>query len=254
MWYNFFCKHEYEKRLAVLMAKMIRDKDSLSFKEATANMTVKEKIGYIWEYYKWIILGSSTIILVIFSMTHAFLTRMDPYLNITFINGFEYTLHSFEQPDLDVEDEAIDLSEETFFPEPPAGIWVDFEMIPTLEDLLLDDRQQSNYEITVQQLGINFETISVFATHTGAGVIDIIITYIPDLHAMVEVGHFQNISDLGWDIPAHKMHNEYAIYLRYFPIFDDYTMAADDHDLVLGISTTTQRIESIENFFDILLD
>ena len=233
------------------MAKLMRDKDRLSFKEATANMTGKEKIGYIWEYYKWFILGGVVIVSVIFSMTHAFLTQMDPYLNIIFVSGFEHTVSAFEPLDLD-EDELADLDAEDFFTEPPIGIWVDDEIVPILEGLLLSDEQLSNYEIIAQQLGINFETIPVFTTHTGAGVIDIIITYIQDLYAMTEIGHFQNISDLGWDIPVDRMHNEYAVYLRYFPIFDDYVAAPDD--LVVGISATTRYLENVENFFEILLD
>ena len=231
------------------MAKVMRDKDRLSFKEATANMKNIEKISYIWEYYKWMILGSISVFLVVFAMIHAFLTQTDSYLNITFLSGFEYTVNLFEQPDLEAEDELVDLMEA---PEPPIGIWVDFEMIPTLEDLLLNDETLNNYEIAAQQLGINFETIPVFITHTGAGVLDIIVTYIPDLHIMAEIGHFLNIADLSWEIPAHKMHNEYAVYFRYFSIFNDYVKAPSE--LVLGISATTRHIENIENFFEVLLD
>jgi len=228
------------------MAKAMRDKDSLSFKEATANMTGKEKIEYIWEYYKWFILGGSALTFIIFSMLHAFATQADPYLTITFVSGFEHTISSFAPLDLEADSEFL----EELLPEAPVGIWVDFEIAPTLEDLLLNEGQQRD-GIAVQQLGINFETLPVFTTHTGAGVIDIIVTYIPDLHAMVEIGHFENLSDLGWDIPAAKMHNDYAIYLRYFPIFDDYIAAPDD--LVLGISATTRYIENIEDFFKALL-
>ena len=234
------------------MAKMERDKDRLSFKEATAAMGGKEKIGYIWEYYKWIILGGIALFFVTFSMVHAFLTQMDSHLNISFISGFEYTMSAFGSLDFEAEDDPADLDAEYFLTEPPPSIWVDFEIIPILENLLLNDEELTGYDIIVQQLGINFETIPVFTTHTGAGVIDIIITYIPDLYAMAEIGHFRNISDLGWNIPVDKMHNEYAVYLRYFPIFNNYVAASAD--LVLGISATTRYIENVENFFEILLD
>jgi len=231
------------------MARVVRDKDRLSFKEATATMGGKEKIGYIWEYYKWIILGGIAFFFVAFSMIHAFLTQVDSYLNISFVSGFEHTMSAFEPLDFD---EPANLDADDFFAESPPGIWVDFEIVPKLEGLLLDDEQLTNYDIIVQQLGINFETIPVFTTHIGAGVIDIIVTYIPDLHVMAEIGHFLNISDLGWDVPMYKMHNEYSIYLRYFPIFNNYVAAPDD--LVLGISATTRYIENVKNFFEMLLD
>lgn len=229
------------------MAKNRRDKDTVSFKEATINMSSKEKLSYIWEYYKWIILGSITATLMIVSIAHTMLTRTHQYLNIMFTSGFEHTLNAFGQPDLDEEAELVDL------PEPPLSLWVDFDIASILEDLLIDEKQlNNNYEILVQHLALNVETIPVFTTHAGAGVLDIIVTSIPDLQAMAEIGHFKNIFDLGLDIDAHKMHNEYAIYLRHFPIFNNYVMAEDD--LVLGISATTANIENIKNFFNLLLE
>lgn len=230
------------------MAKKIRDKDSLSFREATAYMSRKEKIGYIWEYYRWIILGIVAIFLVVTSMMYAFLTQMETHLYLTFLSGFEHTLGSFVQLD----ESGIDLSQIDDLPDHSPGIWVDYEIASTLENLLLDNGQLNNYEIVVQNLQINFQTIPAFRTHTSEGVIDIIITYAPDLHTMTEIGHFKNISELGWDIPTHQMHNEYAVYLGCFPIFNEYVMGVDN--LVLGIATTTRNIENIADFFDILLD
>jgi len=229
------------------MVKKVRDKDSPTFKDATAKMNGKEKIGYIWEYYKLHILGSIALVLVVGSIVHALLSQVEDHLYITFLSGFEHTLNSLEFPDPDAESEQA-----TDHPEPPLGIWVNFEVIETLEDLLLDDQQRSSYQITVQTLVMNFETIPVLTTHTGASVIDMIVTHIPDLHVMSEIGHFKNIADLGWDIPEYIMHNEYGIYLRYFTVFDGYVAPMDD--LVLGISATTRHLENVENFFEILLD
>jgi len=243
-----------KEKVGGLMAKVMRDKDMLTFKEATANMTRGEKVGHIWEYYKWIIIGGIAGVLLVFSITHTLLTQTDSYLTITLVSGFEHTASSFAHLDLDddVESSEEDLPDEDFLSEAPVGIWVDLDIVSILEDLLLNDEQSNNYDITVQQLAINFETIPVFTAHIGAGVIDIIVTYVPDLHAMVEIGHFENMTNLGWDIPANMMHNEYAVYLRYFSVFDDYIAAPDD--LVLGISATTQNIENIKNFFETLLD
>ena len=234
------------------MAKVMRDKDMLTFKEATSNMNFNEKIGHIWEYYKLIIIGGIVAVLIVFSIVHTLLTQTNSYLTISFVSGFEHTSNSFAHLDDEIDLLEEDLSEDEFSVEAPVGIWVNFNIVSILEGLLLDDEEINNYNITAQQLAINFETIPVFTAHVGAGIIDIIVTYEPDLHAMVEIGHFENITRLGWDIPTHKMHNEYSVYLRYFSVFDDYVAAPAD--LVLGISSTTQNIEHIENFFEVLLD
>ena len=224
----------------------MRDKDSPTFKEATTNMTGKEKASYIWEYYKLHILASIAVFLLVFSMIITLTNRVESHLHLTFLSGFEHTM--------DLLDLALDpgAEQDPDRPGPPLGIWVNFEIVPILEDLLIDEDKQAGYEITVQPLVLNFETASVFATHSIAGAIDIIVTYIPDLHAMVEVEHFINISELGWDLPEHVMYNEYAVYLRYFPIFDGYVAPMDD--LVLGISSATMQIENVEAFFEALLD
>ena len=229
------------------MSKKMRDKDSPTFKEATANMTGKEKASYIWEYYKLHILGSIALVLLAGSMVHASLTGSEAHLHITFSSGFEHMLGSLELPDSDAEEEQVTPS-----PESPPWIWVDLDIIPILEDLLLEDGAQGNQHIIVQTLVIDFQTLPVFTTHTGAGVIDIIVTHEADFNFLTEAGHLKDISDLGWNIPAHMMHNKYGVYLRYFPVFNDYVAAADD--LILGIAWSTQMIENIENFFDILLD
>ena len=236
------------KRLAVLMAK-VRDKDTPSFKEATATMTGGEKASYIWEYYRIHIISTIAGFILIFSFVHAFVTNKDTYLNITFVSGFEHTFNSIG--DFEAEGEPEPLEENLFFEQAP-GIWVDFELVSTLESLFLSEEQQRSYDIQVQNLHLNFETMPVLMTHAGAGVLDIIVTYVPDLLVMTEVDHFVNIADLGWDIPEHVMHNDYGVYLRYFPIFDDYVQGVDV--LILGISTATRNIEVVESFFEKMLN
>ena len=211
-----------------------------SFKEATSDMTLKGKIGYVWEYYKWHIIGGIAGFTLVFSMVHAFVTQRDTYLSVTFISGFEHTQRSFEG---NVDDDP--------FAAGPPGILVDFEIIPVLEDLLLKE-YGDNYEISVTQLGINIETIPVLSTHLGAGVMDLIVTYELDFDLMVEIEYFHNLIDLGWDIPEHMMHDSYGIYLRYLPIFDDYISAADD--LIVGVVVSSSNLENIERFFGLSLE
>jgi len=226
----------------------VRDKDMLSFKEATKSMSGREKFKYVWEYYKWHIIGSVAGFILIFSMVHAFVTQRDTYLSVTFVSGFEHTSRSFggfDEPEPD-EDE-FDM-----FAEGPPGIWVDFEIVSRLEDLLLTETHGNRYEITVNHLGINFETLPVLSTHLGAGILDLLVTYAPDFEVMIDLEYFHNIQSLGWDLPDHVFHGEYGIYLRYFPIFDDYVRAIDD--LVVGLIISTSNLENIERFFELALE
>jgi len=231
------------------MAKM-RDKDRLPFKVAVANMSKKEKLGYIWEYYRLIIISSICAVFAVVSITYTLLTQRETYLDIVFVSGFEATLNSFEpleNGDVEPDDHFQNLHQSTAF-----GFLVEPEITTTLSDALFDYRQLNNYELSVRVLPINFETIPVFTTHIAASMIDLMVTYPQDLQAMTEIGYFKKLADLGWEIPESKMHNDYAIYLRYFPIFDDYITAFDSP--VLGISATTANIEHVKNFFNTLLD
>ena len=50
-------------------------------------MSAKQKIGYIWDYYKWHIIGVVLAICIIGSVFHHFLTYRKPLLNIIMVNA-----------------------------------------------------------------------------------------------------------------------------------------------------------------------
>lgn len=238
-----------KKRLAILMARL-RDKDSPSFKEATVNMTKGQKVGYIWEYYRLQIIGGIAGFALVFSLVHAFVTNTEPFLMVTVITGFEHTVNSFGMNEMNEDEEQQD---GVAFPNVAPGIWVDFDLGDALEAEFVassvSDAQR--YEIQVQQLGINVETMPVLATHTGAGVLDLMITYAADFEMMTEVGHFAPLSILERELPEHILHSDYGIYLRYLPILENYIYGIDD--LIIGISVSSRNIDRVEQFFDVFL-
>ena len=50
-------------------------------------MSTKQRIGYIWDYYKWHIIGAVIAVSVTASILHHFITYREPLLNVIMING-----------------------------------------------------------------------------------------------------------------------------------------------------------------------
>lgn len=50
-------------------------------------MSTKQRIGYIWDYYKWHMIGAVLAVSVAASILHHFITYREPLLNIIMING-----------------------------------------------------------------------------------------------------------------------------------------------------------------------
>lgn len=50
-------------------------------------MSAKQRIGYIWDYYKWHIIGSVLAVCIVGSVLHHFITYRNPLLNVIMINA-----------------------------------------------------------------------------------------------------------------------------------------------------------------------
>ncbi len=49
-------------------------------------MSTKAKIGYVWDYYKWHIIGTIAAVSFVISMIHHYVTYRDPLLNVIMLN------------------------------------------------------------------------------------------------------------------------------------------------------------------------
>ena len=230
------------------MAKYKPKDGAIKFKAATKNMTSKEKIKYTWEYYKWWIISSITVIALIYHT----ITTINPstYLHITITSGFVHTIQQFPS-DLD------DVNETPEFEQPPDlyGFFVDTtELSLALEHLLLDETYDS-HTILVQNLFIDFETIQVFTTLAGAGELDLVIAYLHDFDTLAAFGHLKNMRNIDVDLPDHIFIDDHGILLNYIPIFHDYLYPQNkDISLVLGIMAESNRIENVKHFLNTLID
>lgn len=224
---------------------------SIKFKEATQKMSLKEKIDYTWEYYKGWLIASMAAVLIIFYIINT--TRLTTHLHLTVTSGFAHTSGQFQLEDLE------DADEEVFafnvMPQ-PYGFMVDVATLSTtLEERLLEDEQDATHAVIVQHLPLDFETMPVFTTLTGAGELDIIITYQHDFEAMIPMGQFRNMRDLAVDLPDHLLIHDQGILLRYLPIFDDYIHPHNpDVELILGVVASSNRIREVEHFLQDMLE
>lgn len=57
------------------------------------SLTTKAKIGYIWDYYRFHILGTVLAVVILFSVIHHFVSYREPLLNVIMTNaaGGQYT-------------------------------------------------------------------------------------------------------------------------------------------------------------------
>lgn len=60
---------------------------TITLKEALTNKSLKEKLDYIWYYYKFHMLAILILLVFVFSYISAQINRQDPYCNITYIGN-----------------------------------------------------------------------------------------------------------------------------------------------------------------------
>lgn len=218
------------------------DADSKSYKDATANMTSKEKREYFWEYYKLHVLGVFAVLFLVGTGIHSVLTRVETYLDFAFVHGFSY-LHESSL--------AWDAGED-FFGEPPLGIWFSDDFRSSVAEALIHEDVRDNYIITAQNHNLaSPDFLEPFIMFTSVGRLDIIITYPADARELADFGHFIDLTTLDWEIPAHVLYSNYAVHLQYFPSL--YQHIYGQYPLVLAIATNSNNLEHINQLFNELL-
>lgn len=209
--------------------KKTRDADSKTFKQATANMNFKEKVNYIREYYWMWIVGPLVVAIALGLSIHAALTTRNVYFNISFVHGFTQLLEDNSN-------------------EPRLGIWRDEQLANDILEVLIEEGEYDNYFIMVQGHDLSnhnfFEAFTMFAA---VGELDIIITYSDDFSALNEIGHFRNLTEFEWDIPAHMFYNDYGLNLRYLPFFENRAYGGE-YEIILGVATNSENLDRIEHF------
>jgi len=227
------------------MAKYKPQDGVISFKKATKNMTIKEKLAYIFAYYKWLVIGVPLGLLILVYLVGNFINQKETYLQITIVNGFASTISQVRVPYEDLE------STDYFY-----GFEPDIpELIDSLTSLLLSDAAVEHYEVLAQHLFINVDSLPILSTLAGIGDLDVVISYYFDFDAMKSVGHFQNIRHLNVMIPETVFINDYGISLDHTAFFDDYIHPTNPNiTLILAIPVGSQRIDAVEDFLHILFE
>lgn len=218
------------------------DADSKSFKDTTANMTSKEKREYFWEYYKLHVIGTVMIVGTVIWMIHSALTATSVYLDFAFVHGFAHVLDGNAAWEAGID----------FADDPPLGIWFSDELRFELLDLLVNEDERDNYMLITQNHNLAaHDSLEPFVMFASVGRLDIIITYLDDLHALSYLGHFYDLTILDWGIPAHMLYTNHAIHLHYFPFL--YQHIYGEQPMVLGVATNSEHFDRIEQLFEQLL-
>ena len=218
------------------------DADSKSFKDATANMTSKERREYFWEYYKLHVVGIVAIVGMAILTIHSALNATSVHLDFAFVHGFAHVLDRNAAWEAGID----------FTGDPPLGIWFSDELRFELMDLLVNEDERDNYMVITQSHNLTaHDALEPFMMFASVGRLDVIITYLDDFYALSELGHFYDLTTLDWGIPEHVIYNNHAIHLHYFPFLDQYIHG--DQPMVLGIAANSEQIDRIEQLFEQLL-
>ena len=217
--------------------KKRRDADSTTYKEATANMTLKEKVSYTLEYY-WVVifLPPVVVMMVLFSIYGA-ATAPTVKLNVAVVHGIAHLMAELDMTD----------SENHGSQAPPLGIWYDENLDEVLLALLVDEQQRENYAVIVRSQNLSHpDTVEAFIMFTAVGEIDLIVTYEDDFYTLNQMGHFQNLNDLNLGLPSEIFHSEYGLYLRYFPFFEN-RIYGSEYEIIIGVATNAERLDQIQH-------
>lgn len=147
-----------------------------SFKENTANMNRKQKIEYIWYYYKLHIIAALVVIIVIGSFASTFLTRKSTYVSVSLTGSY-------------VDNNKLD----------------DFNKKANKE--LLGDNKKSEVSITFLSKGgdTDYNTDQALTARIAAKDIDILILPKSDFESYAKLGSFLDLSDLKNDSVFQKL-------------------------------------------------
>ncbi len=82
-----------------------------NLREILAPMTWRERVDYIWEYYKWHIIVGLFLIFVIGSMTHEWITKKEVVLNM-FVITYDANMEKVEELELSLNEWVIPQDEQ----------------------------------------------------------------------------------------------------------------------------------------------
>lgn len=93
-------------------------------REEIKNRSLKEKMSYFWDYYKWHVIGGAVGLLVVISLIHTLLTRKDTAYYAAFVNMGE-TVYSDDYRDGFAAAAGINLDKEAVYFD--AGLMIDYK-------------------------------------------------------------------------------------------------------------------------------
>ena len=217
--------------------KKIRDADSKTYKEATANMIFKEKVRYTIEYYWMVIFLPPIVALMILFSIYGALNAPTVQLNVAVVHGLAHLMAEIDMTN----------TENHGSQAPPLGIWYEETLDEVLLALLVDEPQRGNYSVIIRSHNLSHpDTVEAFIMFAAVGEIDLIMASENDFHALNQMDHFQNLTLLNLGVPAEFFHNEYGLYLHAFPFFGN-RVYGGDNEIIIGVATNAERLDQIQH-------
>ncbi|MBS4217969.1 hypothetical protein KHA96_06485 [Bacillus sp. FJAT-49711] len=206
-------------------------------KEILSGMSTSEKAKYIWEYYKFFIIGGIVLVIIVASMAHSIVTKKEVVLNVVMMTGI-------------YDPEYIDTFQDTLY-----------------QDFLTDkERDKSNIVIQTMksssdaldmQVGIDMQKM---AAELSAGYIDFFIVdkdFYDNMNDQNQLMSFQQTSGItDWPVQEDQLHYSKenkeditGINISAFPILSG---LVPNEEKVICVPANAKNTEYISRFLQYL--
>jgi hypothetical protein len=180
------------------------------------DMTFKKKFSYILYYYKYLILITMFVLVLLISTIHSIVTRKDTAFYCAMINSTVYNTKSDELMQAFSEDAKIDL---------------------TKEDVMIDCSMQINYEKAGQLDSGYAQKIIVLLN---AGDIDVMIADEPVIRNYSSISAFKDLGSILSEDIIKQLDEKFDFY---------YEISEDGSKIPIGIIVTNSKIMKDGNFY-----
>lgn len=207
-----------------------------TYKEKFKSMSPKDKIDYIWEYYKFHILAGLIVIFIIGSLIHSFVTRVDTYCSLTYYNAYT---------DEDSFFALQDKLNEIIFPD-KNNIAVKFDDIFTDSALAISPNQQFSAKIAAKEVDLAIVSEQVFKQQCS----DDMFLNLSELKAFNDLNLPESVLVKGTSFNGEE--GVFGLYVSQIPMFKEANFSTNDNILVIIVNS--ERVEESINTINYLME
>lgn len=199
-------------------------------KAVLENSTIKQKISYIWDYYKWHILIPLIVVIALISYIVNIVTRPDIILNGVMLNVYN------------MESQAS-----------PAELLEDFYKEQEIDSKEEEINLNSNLYYSVDNLSTNYQTMQVLMAWLSADQLDFVTGDATSLNDLAYKDYFTDLRDYLSDEQLEK-YEPYFLYIDYDLFLKRAEMAENMEDVSSIVLPDCTKPEEMKDPIPVMID